>query len=43
MLGNDLMGICKNILMIEFVRKVKVVSLLVVILEGVAGLIMHIA
>ena len=43
MLGNDLMGICKNILMILFIRRVKAVLLLVVILEGVAGLIMHIA
>ena len=42
-LGNDLMGVCKNILMIVFVRRVKAVLLLVVILEGVAGLIMHIA
>ena len=42
-LGNVLMGICKNILMILFIRRVKAVLLLVVILEGVAGLIMHIA
>ena len=43
MLGSDLRGICKNILMILFIRRVKAVLLLVVILEGVAGLIMHIA
>ena len=42
MLGNDLMGICKNILMILFIRRVKAVLLLVAILEGVR-LIMHIA
>ena len=43
MLGSDLRGICKNILMILFIRRVKAVLLLVVILEDVSGLIMHIA